>query len=259
MITIGGRAHTMPEVHEVAGLGYPFVEVSLDDPSVAASQVPELREVQKIRGITYLAHYPNEDNPFDADVLRARFLPRIRSLIDVSEMLGIAKATMHFWIDRRWAPPGLISNKLDLLAEIVAHASRAGVVICIENLSERHDSFQPAFEMIPDLRMTLDIGHAQLLASENTSFRFMEHCMGWIGHVHVHDNHGGTSVKDDLHLALGEGSIDYRSILSALVAGGYDSSITMEVKPADMPRTMDALRRCIGTGAERGTGTSVRP
>ena len=48
MITIGGRAHTMPEVHQVAGLGYPFVEVSLDDPQAVSGQIPELLEVRKI-------------------------------------------------------------------------------------------------------------------------------------------------------------------------------------------------------------------
>jgi sugar phosphate isomerase/epimerase len=246
MITIGGRAHAMPEVHEVARLGYPFIEMSLEDPGVVSSQLAELLEIRRTWGLTYLGHYPNEDNPFDVAVLRERFLPRIKALIDVSEPLGIDKATMHFWIDRRWAPAGLVPKKLELLDEIVSYASRAGVVICIENLSERHDSFQPAFEAIPDLRMTLDIGHAQLLARENTSYQFIEHCMEKIVHVHVHDNRGGTSVKDDLHLALGEGSVKYETILSSLVGKGYDSSITMEVKPVDMPRTMATLRQCIG-------------
>lgn len=245
MITIGGRAHTLREAREVAVLGYPFVEMSLDDPGVVTSQIPELREVMKTLGVSYLAHYPNEDNPFDVKVLKERFLPRIKALIDLSESLGIVKATMHFWIDRRWAPDGLISNKIDLLGEIVSYAAHAGIVICIENLSERHDSFQQAFDVIPELRMTLDIGHAQLLARENTSYMFIRHCMDRIAHVHVHDNHGGTSVRDDLHLALGDGTVDYKSILASLFAGGYDSTITMEVRPADMPRTMDALKGCI--------------
>jgi len=243
MITIGGRAHTMQEVYEVAGLGYPFVEMSLDNPEVVSAQTPELLDIRKNRGISYLAHYPNEDNPFDVAVLRERFLPRIKALIDLSGPLGIMKATMHFWIDKRWAPEGLIPKKLELLNEIVSYAARTGVVICIENLSERHDSFLQAFEVMPDLRMTLDIGHAQLLARQNTSHLFIRHCMDRIAHVHVHDNHGGTSVKDDLHLALGEGIVDYKTILSALVSGGYDSTITMEVKPADMARTMEALLR----------------
>ncbi|HOS98043.1 MAG TPA: sugar phosphate isomerase/epimerase family protein [Deltaproteobacteria bacterium] len=249
MITIGGRAHSMEEVREVARLGYPFAELSLNDPAVVAAQLPELLDMQRATGISLLAHYPNEDNPFDAAVLRERFLPRIRSLIDLTQRLGIPKATIHFWMDRRWAPEGLIGEKIEILEEIVAHAAAAGIDICIENLSERYESFRMAFDAISGLKMTLDIGHAQLLARVNTSHGFIEHCMDRIAHVHVHDNHGGTSVKDDLHLPLGQGIVDYPAILASLIEAGYDSTITMEVKPAQMPLTRDALQRCIGTTA----------
>lgn len=245
MITIGGRAHTIEEVHEVGRMGLSFVEVSLDSPETVSGQLPELLEMKKAYGIDYLAHYPNEDNPFDVEVLKARFVPRIKSLVDLSQKLDITKATLHFWIDRRWAPPELIRGKLPLLAEIVGYGAGCGVAICIENLSERHDSFQEAFDAIPGLGMTLDIGHAQLLSKENTSHRFIERSFGRIRHVHVHDNRGGTSVKDDLHLALGDGVVDYQAIMSKLVARGYDSTITMEVKTRDMARTSQSLQQCI--------------
>jgi sugar phosphate isomerase/epimerase len=245
MVTIGGRAHTLEEVHEVCKLGLPFVEMSFDDPEAVLSSLPELLMIKEKYDITYLAHYPNEDNPFDAGILSERFVPRIKTLIDLSGKLAIHKATMHFWVDRRWAPEGLIPAKLELLKEIVGYASKSGIVICIENLSERAESFQVAFGAIDDLRMTLDIGHAQLLAKKNTSFGFIEHCFERIAHVHVHDNHGGTSVKDDLHLALGEGSVDYQTIITSLLRSGYDSTITMEVKPTDMAATREAIQRLI--------------
>ena len=70
MITIGGRAHTIEELLEVSKLGYPFVEISLDDPVTVAGWIPQLREVKDTYGISFLAHYPNEDNPFDVNVLR---------------------------------------------------------------------------------------------------------------------------------------------------------------------------------------------
>ncbi|HOJ14297.1 MAG TPA: sugar phosphate isomerase/epimerase [Deltaproteobacteria bacterium] len=245
VITIGGRAHTLEEAWEVAAMGYPFVEVSLEDPGLVTSHTPRLLELRSEYGIDLLAHFPNEDNPFDAGVLRAGFLPRIKSLIDLCPGLGIHKATVHFWIDGRFAGVDLVSRKLEILAEIVEHAQGKGVVICIENLSERVDSFEPAFRAIPGLMMTLDIGHAQLLSRTNTSFGFIERCRERIAHVHVHDNHGGTSVKDDLHLALGDGMVDYRTIMAALVASGYDSTVTMEVALCDMPRTREALLGCI--------------
>jgi sugar phosphate isomerase/epimerase len=242
MVTIGGRAHTLDEIHEVCRLELPFVEMSLDDPEVVRQWIPELLRIKESYGITYLAHYPNEDNPFDAGILSERFVPRIKALIDLSGKLAIHKATMHFWMDRRWASEGLIAMKLELLKEIVGYASKSGIVICVENLSERAESFQVAFDAIDDLRMTLDIGHAQLLSKKNTSFSFIEHCFERIAHVHVHDNNGGTSVKDDLHLALGQGSVDYQTIISSLLHNGYDSTITMEVKPPDMASTREVLQ-----------------
>lgn len=248
MITVGGRAHSIEEAHEVGKLQLPFVEMSMDDPETVMRWKHELIDMSSSYGIRYLAHYPNEDNPFDVGILKDRFVPKIKALIDLSADLGIPKATMHFWIDKRWAPEGLIPRKLELLSEIVAHASESGVMICIENLSERHHSFQAAFEFVPDLMMTLDIGHAQLLARKNTSFDFIESCAERIAHVHVHDNFGGTSVKDDLHLALGDGKVDYKAIVSALLLSGYDSTITMEVKTRDMTRTRKALEDCMGPG-----------
>jgi sugar phosphate isomerase/epimerase len=245
MITIGGRAHTIEELLEVGKFGYPFVEVSLNDPATVAGWIPQLLEIKNTYGISFLAHYPNEDNPLDVDVLRKKFLPRIKTLMDLSRQLEITKATLHFWIDQRWAPADLIPGKLELLSLIVDYGNEYGITICIENLSERSESFGPAFNAIPDLRMTLDIGHAQLIAKQNTSFGFIEDHFPRIAHLHVHDNRGGTSVKDDLHLSLGDGIVDYSAIIASLMKRGYDSTITMEVKPGDMFRTRQALEDCI--------------
>jgi sugar phosphate isomerase/epimerase len=198
MITIGGRAHNMEEIVTVSKFGYPTLEISLDDPAVVSGWIPQLLEIKNTYGTAFLAHYPNEDNPFDLEVLRDKFLPRIKALMEISEQLDIRKATIHFWMDNRWAPADLIRGKIELL-----------------------------------------------LAKQNTSFRFTEDCFPRIAHMHVHDNRGGTSVKDDLHLALGEGSVDYAAIIKSLVNKGYDSTITMEVKPQDMSRTKQTLEDCI--------------
>ncbi len=238
---IGGRAHTMEQIREVCALQYPFAEISLSDPEAVENDLDELMSIKDKFGISYLAHYPNEDNPFDAGVLKERFVPRIKSLVDLSRKLDIEKATIHFWMDTRWAEANLIVRKIDLLREMVSYALDHGVVLCIENLSERCESFLGAFNAIPDLRMTLDIGHAQLLSAENTSWGFIRHAFERIFHIHVHDNHGGKSVKDDQHLPLGQGIIDYPGILSELKKKGYSSTITMELKPFEMPDTKKIL------------------
>ncbi len=245
MPIIGGRAHTIKQIHEIGNLGYPFAELSLYDPEEVKGQLEDILRLKKTYNMEFMAHYPNEGNPFDAKVLKKRFIPKMKSLFDLSERLGITKGTFHFWIDKRWAKDELISAKIELISEMVDHAMARGIILCIENLSERYDSFARAFEAVPGLRMTLDIGHGQLLSRKNTSVGFINNTFKRIAHVHVHDNHGGTSVKDDLHLPLGEGVVNYPDIFCLLKQRGYNSTITMEVRTIDMPRTKAEIERYI--------------
>ncbi len=237
MPIIGGRAHNLELVHAVGRLGYPFAEISIFDADEMHRRVEDFLALKQQYGIYYLAHYPNEGNPFDAKALKEHFVPRMKKLMEVTHELGIVKGTLHFWMDKRWAEPALLSAKTDLLAEMVAAAGEKGITLCIENLTEQYESFAAACDAIPDLRMTLDIGHAELLSNENTSFNFIRHLFDKIEHLHVHDNHGGTSVKDDLHLPLGQGRVDYPRIFSMLREKGYRHTVTMELKPEEMPPT----------------------
>ena len=245
MPVIGGRAHNIEQIHEVGKLGYQFAEISLLEPDEVWGQIDELMKLRDLYGMYYLAHYPNEGNPFDVNELGRRFVPKMKQLIDLTGKLDIPKGTIHFWMDKRWAPAQMISAKIAMLSDLVAYAKDKDVVLCLENLTERYDSFTAAFDAIPELKMTMDIGHGELLASRNTSFGFTQHVFNRIEHVHVHDNRGGKSVNDDLHLALGDGRVDYPAILTILKEKEYSSTITMEVKPADMPRTKKNLESYI--------------
>ncbi len=241
MAIIGGRAHSIEQIHEIGQLGYPFAEISLYDPEQVEGELEELLEVKNRYGLSYLAHYPNEGNPVDVNRLRGHFVPRMKRLFDLSASVGVVKGTFHFWLEERRIPHDVIWQKIEMIAEMAAAAKNRGIDLCLENLSEPYRNFIPAFDTVPDLRMTLDIGHAQLLTQENTSFGFIRNCFGRINHIHVHDNHGGLSHKDDLHLPLGQGIVDYPRIFSLLKEKGYSSTVTMEVKPFEMTGTRDEI------------------
>ena len=243
MLAIGGRAHTIEQVREVGELGYPFAEIDVNDPEVAVRERDELLRLRDKYGFYYLAHFPNEGDPRDVDALEQRFVPKMKRLFACARDLGIGKGTMHFWMDPRWASPELIRGKTRLLSLLADDATEKGMILCLENLTSQHDSFGAVMEAIPHLRMTMDIGHGELLSDTNTSFGFIQHLFHRIAHVHVHDNRGGTTVKDDLHLPLGEGIVDFPGILTMLKARGYQSTITMEVLPKDMVRTQAVLER----------------
>ena len=241
MSIIGGRAHNLEEIHAVGKLGYPYAEISLYVPEQIEADLDQLLQLKKEYNITYLAHFPNEGNPVDLENLQESFVPRMRRLFELSAELGITKGTFHFWIDGRRIAPDVADKKIELIVDLVAAAKPFGIVLCLENLSETYKDFMPAFQCVPDLMMTLDIGHAQLLTKENTSFGFIDHYFSRIAHLHVHDNRGGVSVKDDLHLPLGEGIVDYPGIFTLLKEKAYTSTITMEVKPQAMIRTKEEI------------------
>jgi sugar phosphate isomerase/epimerase len=238
---IGGRAHNLEDIHAIGKLGYPYAEISLYDPEQVEIDLDQFLRLKEKYGITYLAHYPNEGDPLNLVNLRESFVPKMSRLFELSVKLGIAKGTFHFWIDGRRITPDVVDQKIELILNMAAAAKRLGIVLCLENLSETHKDFMPAFQRVPDLMMTLDIGHAQLLTQENTSFGFIDHCFSRIAHLHVHDNRGGKSVKDDLHLPLGEGILDYPGIFTLLKEKAYTSTMTMEVKPPAMIKTRDEI------------------
>ena len=106
MVVIGGRAHTIEEIHDVGKLGYPYAEISLYTPEQIENDLDQLLKLKNEYGITYLAHFPNEGNPVDVDNLRERFVPRMKRLFELAATLGIPKGTFHFWIDQRPNRPG---------------------------------------------------------------------------------------------------------------------------------------------------------
>jgi sugar phosphate isomerase/epimerase len=170
--------------------------------------------------------------------LRKASLQETLSALEAGSELGIEKVVLH---------PGYITGLGKLLPDkakgygmesieiILNKATDLGVTVCLENmfpqahfLSHPHE-FQEVFKSFPDLRLTLDIGHANLGGGKNKSSEFIYQYGYRIGHVHANDNFG----KEDNHLPVGTGIIDFEKILRELKQGHYDETITLEVFSKD--------------------------
>ena len=125
----------------------------------------------------------------------------------------------------------MLTEKIRALKEIVEYGRRNSVAINLENLSETAEDLEPVINEVPSLGLTLDVGHANLGGSENKSMAIIEKFGRLIRHVHLHDNRGGQSQADDLHLPIGDGTVDFRAIMTSLVRVGYGGAVTLEVKP----------------------------
>lgn len=238
---IGGRAHSLEEINYVGEAGLDFAEVNLLHPHNGFQEIPSLLKIKKEFNLFFTVHGPEEGNPFDCQELRIKLLPQIKVLVDFAYELDAKITTIHFWLDRRFIKETILVEKLTILEEMMALAHKKGIKLCIENLSERTNDFEQAFHRFPELGLTLDIGHGELLTSKNTAYSFIEMYPKRIRHVHIHDNHGGTTPDDDLHLPLGEGTIDFKSILHALCKTRYNETITLEVASKSLKRGKERL------------------
>jgi sugar phosphate isomerase/epimerase len=247
-VHFGARAHSLGDVEFLARAGFEFAEIDWKDPRHVETELAELAGLRDRYTIAYLAHGPNEGDPFDVDELVAGMGPRVCRLLSLAPALGITLYTQHLWLDPRFVPAAAIARKLDLLETWVKHAARAGVILCIENLSEHADHLALAFRRMPALCMTLDLGHGAIQSQTNSSFGFLARFPDRIRHVHLHDNHGGTSVRDDLHLPIGAGSIDFAAILHDLRAAGYDGGFSFEVKLEHVEQGRDTIREIWRSG-----------
>lgn len=192
-----------------------------------------------------IAHGPNEGPPNDIDNLWTKVMPALEDTINTCRSMGIRFLTIHLWSDPRFVGRDVLEQKVAALGDVVSYGMARGVRIGLENLSESAEDFERVLYAVPDLGITLDVGHGQLLTETNTAFGIIERVGESIAHLHLHDNHGGHRVQDDLHLPIGRGIVDFPRIIDALVGKGYEGTATLELEKEYLVSSREAVKRMI--------------
>ncbi len=241
----GGHIKTVEHIGLLQEMGFDFGELVFSkDHSIGYWRGSGLQNCFN-SDFFMIAHGPREGPPNDLDNLRNRCHPSYRQTIDATSEMRISFLTLHLWVDARFVKPEVLQAKIEVLRELVDYGQTRGVQVSLENLSESATDLARMVEAVPGLVLTLDIGHGQLLAETNTAPGIIERLGPFIGHVHVHDNRGGNGVKDDLHLPIGEGVIDYPGIMETLVKSGYDRTITLELEPEVLQASRETIQAMI--------------
>lgn len=152
---------------------------------------------------------------------------RYRQAMDVASRLGIGRMVVHGgFIPHVYFPEHYTAASIRFWKEFLA-ASPGDLVIALENVME------PGPEMLveiaegvcdPRLGLCLDIGHANTEVSRTPVFDWIAPMAKHLKHVHIHNNHGG----DDLHLPLGEGSLDCERLISEVMRVCPNATFTIE-------------------------------
>jgi sugar phosphate isomerase/epimerase len=244
-IDLGGTARSPQDVTALYELDLQFAEIPIMDASKFSSELHTYRELKDRLGLYYLCHGPREGDPNDREALEKNYLPKVMQIFPLMQRLEMSLLTVHLWLDSRFMKEKTIHYKIDLLKRIVAAASESQIAVCLENLSEAPEDLEVAFREIPLLRMTLDLGHAQLLTQVNRSHGFLDRFPERIKHLHIHDNRGGQSHLDDIHLPPPQGIIDFESIFRRLRQIQYSGTMTLELKPDEIRTCLPYVKRLI--------------
>ena len=233
----------LKEIEEIGELGFDYVELTMDLPEAAPQKVlAQKKSILNLlnrykMGIT--GHLPTFVWTSDLyDSLRKASLQENVEAIEASAELGIEKLVLH---------PGYITGMgkfvidkakrygLESIEAILKKANSLGMTLCIENmfpqanfLTQPHE-FQEVFDIFPEIRLALDIGHANLGGDRNRALEFIQRYGYRIGHIHANDNFG----KEDNHLPIGAGLIDFEKIIKSLKQTSYDETMTIEVFSKD--------------------------
>ena len=230
----------LEEIALFAAMGFDYLELALDPPQAHYSQIQQLakdiRRALDDNGMGLVCHLPTF--VFTADLtasIRQASLDEMLFSLETAKQLDAEKVVLH---------PSMTSGLGAFVAEtvhqyaaaslhvIINEASRLGLTLCLENMFPRYgsyfrpDDFTKVLNAQPDLRITLDVGHANIQSPKGKRiFDFISTLGKRIGHVHFSDNLG---LRDD-HLPLGKGTIPHAKVVQALRGCGYDDTLTLEV------------------------------
>lgn len=239
---LGGTARKPEDVSSLHSMGLQFAEVPITDFATFLPLKEKYRAVKEKTGLFYLCHGPREGDPNDIEALERFYLDQVLRILTLMPELDMRLLTLHLWMDPRFVRDEALACKVEILRRIIERAASIGITVCLENLSETAGHLVPVFDALPRLRLTLDVGHAELLSEHNNSYAFMRSCPERIRHLHLHDNRGGVSAADDLHLPPGQGIIDFAGILRELNRIPYRGTITLELKPAELSGCLRRVR-----------------
>lgn len=256
----------LEEIDSYAKLGFDYLELAMDPPmahySTISADLATIGQALRDNGLAAVCHLPTFVTTADlTESLRRASIEEMHRSLEIAAELGIEKAVLHPSMVTGMGGHVMTTIKalaFDFFAGMVESADRFGVQLCLENMFPRNlfgaepEDFEEIFTAFPTLKLTLDTGHANIDDWRGDRLMSLVDRLGdRIGHLHFSDNRG----RRDEHLAIGEGTVDFRRLVKRLQALGYDDTLTLEVFDADRRKLVasrEAIRAMFNSGRPVG-------
>jgi sugar phosphate isomerase/epimerase len=230
---------------KIDDLGFEAVEIYFEGKHGLSTS--EIDDALSVYDFKIFLHAPFSDlnlASFNQTVL-AESKKQIKSSLEIASEINADISTIHFG---RYSPLGLSypeaaeKTNLESVREINSFSENLGIDIAFENSPSGFGAMSGPLDFIQNLvnelgiGLTLDIGHAN--SWDDEIGRFISELNSSIYHLHLHDNTG----ESDMHLALGDGDIDYERVFSALRKINYKNALCLEMLyPEDLEKSFTRL------------------
>jgi sugar phosphate isomerase/epimerase len=234
----------LEQVKAIAELKFDYLELAMDPPHGDAKSIKQQKrdilESLKRYGLGLVCHLPTFLSTADlTDRIRKASVDETLDSLEVAAELEPLKVVLHpsYMVGLGMFVPELArAHAMESLEILVDKAHGLGLCLCLENMFPRTqwlinpEEFVDILAKFPTLNLLLDVGHAHIEdARGDKCLRFIDKFRGRIGHLHVSDNFG----KEDQHLPIGAGIIDFPRTVKALKEIGYNDTMTLEVFSRD--------------------------
>jgi sugar phosphate isomerase/epimerase len=211
-------------------------------------RVSKLKNIGESHGLKYSVHSPFADINIASPskpMLRA-MLKRLEKSMAYANALNASVWVFHpglktgvsmFYPGMDWL------QNLKTTRLLLKKAEDYGVRIAIENVPEPYpflmksvEDFAKFYEEIgEEIGLVFDVGHANLNGQIE---RFLTVFKDKIVHVHLHDNDG----KEDQHLGIGYGTINWENVAKLLKKAAYNKTLIVE-SVEHVKESMEKLRK----------------
>jgi len=231
--------HIVDAVGEIARLGHKRIELfcelaGLDVDAVEDATIRRLAELAEEQGLDYSIHPPLVNTAALDEGERAVAIHKYRAALALAGRLGIRDMVIHSGHRPCMHVSAERSRELarGILRAVGATAGNVGVRLLLENTGwHEHAILDTPGDLLelaelacpPDTGLLLDTGHAVL-----QHFDVADCARTWLprlAQVHAHDNGG----EFDDHLPLGEGVIDWSSLIGLLAGAGWGGVFMLEL------------------------------
>lgn len=233
----------LDEIRLFGEMGFDFLDLTIETPKakpeILLRKRTSIMDLLSVYGMSLVGHMPwffEISHPYES--IRKAVLKEGLKVLRACAGLGASKVTVHVESHPSLWPEGLRRKFIDAQISSVAclwkEARNLGITLCVENITDRSmrlEEFRRLFSEVPEVMFHLDVAHAALEGGgERKALRFMKIFRERLVHVHMSDNECG---KDDLHLPIGAGKIDWEKIVKGLRDIGYDGTITLEIHSSE--------------------------